>query len=536
MLGATHRAFVLIAISAVVAVTLVQLGSSPLIDPDEPRYAQSAREMLQRGDLLVPYLNGEARLNKPPLFYWLDAVSMRLFGTNEFAARLPSALAAIAAAALAAVFAGGLYGASAGFLALPIFLSTPLVAGVGRIATTDMTMTAFLCAAFVLWWKARAATARLRFVTAAWAVLGLAVMTKGPVALALFVLTVVAYCSLRREWELLRSSFHPAALGVFLIVTLPWPAVVAAAQRDAWSMWYRETFERFSVGVDHSGSFLLPLGVIVGGTLPWWLLSAPEGRGLRSQFRALVARDDELFLAVWVLVVLVFFTVCRTRMPHYVLPACFPMAVLAAKRFSGAVGGDSDSARFIARVQTGIAVLAGAAAVYGLSTDRVAVKDVLVWGVVTGLALAYVSVLVRRHMIGAAVAFVACGVCAGAALVAPAVMKEVALTRSMAAPVAHWRVVLDQAQDVYFHGNLSSRMSLVYYLGKPVKRPSSIEEVDAALASASRTAVLEVGSTLTCSSDSRRSGSQPALTVERYTVAHKTYIVTLNYVPTPRAD
>src|ERR1051325_10825857 len=79
---------------------LVGTWSLPLIDRDEPRFAEAAREMRQRGDYVVPYFNGQYRFDKPPLTYWFQALSYRLFGENDFAARFPSAIAAALTAVL----------------------------------------------------------------------------------------------------------------------------------------------------------------------------------------------------------------------------------------------------------------------------------------------------------------------------------------------------------------------------------------------------------------------------------------------------
>src|SRR5262245_52968735 len=138
---------------AAVVVLGVGLSAVPLLDPDEARYASASRAMLERGDFVVPYFNGAERLNKPALFYWLQAAAFRLFGTSAAAARIPSAVAALVILVSVVLFARRTFGAEAGRRAGLILMTIPLFAIVGKTGITDMTLAVFTVGALLLWYR-----------------------------------------------------------------------------------------------------------------------------------------------------------------------------------------------------------------------------------------------------------------------------------------------------------------------------------------------------------------------------------------------
>ncbi len=129
---------------------LFQLGGSwtlPLIDRDEPRFAEASREMLQRGDYVVPYFNNSYRFDKPPLTYWFQVASYRLLGVNDFAARLPSALAAAATALLLFAWGRRLGSERVAWWAAIIFTTCLQAIVHARAAVADMWLVLFVTAA-----------------------------------------------------------------------------------------------------------------------------------------------------------------------------------------------------------------------------------------------------------------------------------------------------------------------------------------------------------------------------------------------------
>src|SRR5262245_55447220 len=228
---------------AAVVVLGVGLSAVPLLDPDEARYASASRAMLERGDLVVPYFNGAERLNKPALFYWLQAASFHLFGTTAAAARIPSALAALGILAAVTLFARRTFGAEAGWRSGLILLTIPLFAVVGKTGITDMTLALFTVGAMLFWYRlnigdngetpASPASAgattdvrrRLLWLGVSLC-LGLAFFVKGPVGILVPCFVIATYLVIRREWSGFRVRGILLGGAVALAVFLPWAGML----------------------------------------------------------------------------------------------------------------------------------------------------------------------------------------------------------------------------------------------------------------------------------------------------------------------
>ncbi len=148
-------------LAAFVAVLwLATLSLRPLFNPDEGRYAEIPREMLSGGDWVIPHLNGIAYLEKPPLQYWATALSLRVFGLNEFAARLYTALCALATLAAVWLAARRLWGTAAAWRAAAVLSSMLLFVALGQLLTLDMSLTLYMTVALVGFLLAQSAGAR----------------------------------------------------------------------------------------------------------------------------------------------------------------------------------------------------------------------------------------------------------------------------------------------------------------------------------------------------------------------------------------
>src|SRR5262245_30793890 len=182
-----------------------RLGYVSLLDPDEAHYAQLTREMVRARQWLIPTLDGVPFIDKPVLYHWLQAAAEWLFGENEFALRLPSAIAAVALIATVRWIGQSVADRSVGNRAALFFATTPLTFALASIGVFDMLYTAFLFGAIACLLVA-AATARPHLEYAGWPLVALAVMTKGPVALLLIVLFGLALA--------VRRSTRPLIAGV----------------------------------------------------------------------------------------------------------------------------------------------------------------------------------------------------------------------------------------------------------------------------------------------------------------------------------
>src|SRR5262245_36101226 len=203
-----------------VAILLVRMGSYPLIDPDEGRNAAVAREMAVTNHYLVPRLNGLPYLDKPFLFFALDAAAIETLGPSERAARLPSLLFTLLTVLLVAWHARHLDGGEAGWIAAAALLTTPLTIAFATTVIFDGVLTFFVTLALIAFHRAveeiKGASVRTpsRWTLVAWMAMGLGVLTKGPVALALPLLVAAPYAVWRRAWRGVLDPFGALTFGL----------------------------------------------------------------------------------------------------------------------------------------------------------------------------------------------------------------------------------------------------------------------------------------------------------------------------------
>ena len=306
------------------------VGTTPLMDPDEGRNAEVAREMAQRGDFVVPHLNGLPYLDKPILFFALAALSIRGLGATELAVRLPALLSTYASVALVVAFGLQIFGRRKAALAGLVLATSPLVVGFARVVIFDSTL--MLCAsaslfAFYRAWERDGAG----WWVAGWAAAGLGVLTKGPIGVALPLLVNLAYA-----WscgERARRILHPLGLLVFALVVAPWFFAVAARHPEfPHYAFVRETFERTTTNrMNRTGPPYYFLPLLLGGALPWALvpLSAlPAWMRIWRERRG--AGRAHAYLLLWIAVPLLFFSLSQSKRPGYILPVFPAVALLCA--------------------------------------------------------------------------------------------------------------------------------------------------------------------------------------------------------------
>ena len=314
------------------------LGSLPLVDVDEPVYGQVGKEMAHAGlsGWLTPHYGGQPWFDKPPLFYWLSALSMRAFGVSEFAARFPSALLAVALVAVTCALARRAYPQTpraalwAGF-ALATCVQFFLLA---RAAVTDMTLALTLMTALLALY-AWTQTDRGRWIALAGVMTGLAALTKGPVALVLIGVQTIAYLCLTRQAKRLLSTTLWGGFALCLLVGLPWFLVMIHLHGRLFIDGFLEAnnVTRYLQAEHQETSpvwFFLP--VLLGGFFPWSLalpgaLTLAWRQGSEA-WRAGLADNPALFLGLWVGLVFVFFSASQSKLITYIFPLYPAAAVL----------------------------------------------------------------------------------------------------------------------------------------------------------------------------------------------------------------
>ncbi|MFH1951334.1 MAG: phospholipid carrier-dependent glycosyltransferase [Pseudomonadota bacterium] len=310
---------------------ILPLGVRPLAIPDETRYAEIPREMIASGNWVVPHLNGLRYFEKPVLGYWLNALSITLFGENAFAIRLTSALAA-GISALMVFFLirrfGG--GSQVGVLAAAVYLVCPLVLALGVLNILDSMLSMFLTGAMTSFFyahKQEATSKRVVFLALFGVFCGLAFLMKGFLAFAVPLLTIVPFMLWERRFKgLIKILWVPVLM--VLLVTLPWCIMIHLRESDFWNYFFwTEHIKRF-ISPDpgqHPKPFWYFIPVLAGVASPWlFLLPA-----ILSGAKGVVHRRDSLirFAVCWLLFPFLFFSACSGKLIPYILP-CFPPLVI----------------------------------------------------------------------------------------------------------------------------------------------------------------------------------------------------------------
>ena len=368
VVGRSRRGRLLAAAGLAVAVALPffwGLGRWPLLEPDEARNAEVAREMVTLGRWSVPHFNGLPYLDKPVLFFWMMAVGFRALGTDELAARLPAALAAFATVGLTLAIGRLLFGRSRqALLGALVVASTPLVLAFGRLAIFDMPFTALVTGALYCLLRARLRGAERLWTPVAGLLIGLAALTKGPVGVAVPLLAWVAgRGALPAAARRTSPGTVAATVAAAVLVIAPW--LVTIVREEPGFLRYAlldETLLRFaSVARFHRGApVYYYAGVLGWGLGAWAVVLTVALPGLARRLRqGGPERAAIAFLARASAGILLFFTICASKRPAYILPAVVPLGLLAA---AGIV---AEEARVAAAVRAlgALAALAGLAAV-----------------------------------------------------------------------------------------------------------------------------------------------------------------------------
>jgi 4-amino-4-deoxy-L-arabinose transferase-like glycosyltransferase len=468
------------------------LGRLPLLEPDEGRNAEVGREMLVSGDGITPHYDGFAYLDKPAVFFWMVAASFKAFGVSEAAARLPSALMAVATMLLVWFLGHRMFGNAAGLRAGLVFAVSPLALALGREVIFDMTLTFLVTAAMVAFWLAEEKDFRGPWLHALmFAAMGVAVITKGFVGILIPLIAILSYESARGRWRAwLRLRWGWGAL-IFLAAALPWFIAVSMRNPDfpRYAFW-NESLKRFSTGAAHrGGGIFYYIPVFLGGFFPWSLFLLLVGWNRLRRWRELKqeAGRPVLFLLCWAAWVFALFSISHSKLPTYFLPAIVPLSILAGWVWQevGKPGQvrppDWLTAGFALLLGIGVAVAAASHswiyAMYRAQLARRLHPDVL--GLVqpsllyTGLILAALGFLGRRLASQTRGRAEAIATFALAAVIVPTVvlrwwkplelLAEADSSRRLAATI-----VASPQRDAPIYGYYYFRTSLPFYLRRPV--------------------------------------------------------------------
>jgi hypothetical protein len=304
-----------------------KLGSYSLFDLDEPRYPQAAREMLQNHDLVLPYFNGEFRFDKPVLYYWSQIISNQVFGEGEFAARMPSVIAAIALLALLYLFA---HSRGLGLISCVILLSSIEFFILSRMSITDMLLNYCISGSLLVFFLVYDDKLKRKWLGVSASLLALGVLTKGPVALALPILIIGLFLLQQKKFFFKKSDLAFMVI-TFLVICLPWyvAAHIKSAGAFTQAFFWDHNIKRYtSVVSGHHSPWWFYLAGFIGGFMPWTIF-------LPTVFYLCFKNRKNLdssvsFCLIWFISVIAFYNLSSTRLLNYILPCFTPLAFLTA--------------------------------------------------------------------------------------------------------------------------------------------------------------------------------------------------------------
>jgi 4-amino-4-deoxy-L-arabinose transferase-like glycosyltransferase len=316
-------------VGAFVLVVCLNLGFPPLVDVDEGAFSEATREMVSSGNYAATYLDGEPRYDKPVLIYWFQSLAVKAFGVNEWAFRLPSAIFAALWLLTLFGFAREQIGKSRAHIATVSLLSLLLFGLVARAAFADALLNLLLSLTlFDIYRYFKTPKQTLIFRVYLWMALGM--LTKGPVAVAIpLVTTFIFFLWQNKPKEMFKAFFHPIGWLIFLVILLPWLYLVYQDQGLGFfkGFFIDHNLQRFTQTKEgHGGNYFYYLLIFPLIILPFSLL-------LKKPFLAYKAKKQpELsrFLWLWMVIVLVIFSVSDTQLPHYVMNATVPFVILLA--------------------------------------------------------------------------------------------------------------------------------------------------------------------------------------------------------------
>jgi len=470
----------------------------PLIDPDEAHYAQITREMRQLGDYLVPRIDGVPIIDKPALFHWLQAGSFALFGENEFGARFPTAMAALALLGITFWFGRRLFGSETGERGALMLALTPLSFVLASFAIFDMVFNAFLFGAFALL-VVSALENRPKLQIPGFILLSLAVQIKGPFVLIIVVAAGMFAAVLSKQTReiLKRIRWFWGLLGAG-ILALPWFILMLKTfgqqfidgyvlynnlQLFAAPLYRRSFYPFFYVRVAMSAMFPWTL-VCLAGLIDAWR-HRRDGRAFEPR---------RVLLWAWIAVVFGFFSASRFKLDHYIYPLAPAACLLAADAWQSAATDSTHRYRFTSwsLFVTGIVLvllgIIGAVALASVDLRLPTVASGIVLAFITAGGLAWVVYLAARRFrpsrAGWPLMATLLVLYGGVVLIGYPVFKE---TRPGADLGVWLQSHIDAPDHVVIYRQGRWKASLRFYAQHPVQQTERLDELLATWTSPGRT-------------------------------------------------
>jgi 4-amino-4-deoxy-L-arabinose transferase-like glycosyltransferase len=307
----------------VVVAIAVHLGGFPLLDADEGRNAEVGREMSETNDYVMPRLNGLPYLDKPVVYFAAEAAMMEVLGPTELAARLPAFLFTLATAAVLFWYARRLWGSETAYVAAIVFLTIPLTVAFSRTVIFDSALAFFVTVALCAFHLAIEGK-NARWSILAWAAIGFAMITKGPVTFLLVLLVAIPFAWRRKAAGVL---FPILGIVAFVAIVAPWVwGVTQVVPEFLRYVMVTETVERMATkALKRTGPPWYFLPYFLAGALPWSIVALFSWKKFRKPDPATVYWLLAFFIPF------IFFSLNQSKRPQYIVPLMAPVALLVAR-------------------------------------------------------------------------------------------------------------------------------------------------------------------------------------------------------------
>jgi len=312
------------------------LGIVPLFDLDEGAFSEATREMMVGKDYITTYLNGTLRFDKPILIYWLQLSSVKIFGLNEFALRLPSAIAGTFWAMAIYFFTKRTFNAQVAFFATLFMIASLQINIIAKAAIADALLNLFIVLSmFSIYYYYKERTQNFIYWTFLFIALG--VLTKGPVAIMIPFVVSFLFFSFRGEFTLwLKTIFNVKGILIFILIASPWYIAEYMAQGQAFidGFFLKHNMSRFSSAMEsHSGSVFYFVPVLILGFMPFTYFVIKAIKKAKNYLED----DLKLYLFIWFAFVFLFFSFSGTKLPHYVIYGYTPLFILSALQIENGI-------------------------------------------------------------------------------------------------------------------------------------------------------------------------------------------------------
>ena len=334
--GSAKQMYFSLALLALLCLLLFFLGTGQLalVGPDEPRYAEVAREMFTTGDYISPRLCGCLWFEKPVLIYWMAAAAYHFFGVNEFAARIPSGFSSTVTVLFFFLVLRRVRGREMALATSIVLLTSSLFIGLSRAIVTDTPLAATMGISLLSFYAASVSSGASRGIywVMCWFSVGLSLLAKGLPGFALFIIIAGFYCILNRTL-LFRIREWAAGIAIMIIVASSWyvPVTIRHGYFFIEEFFINQHFKRYLTDrYHHPGPVYFYIFIIIAGMIPWTFFLIPAAARLKGIFARKQKSTDSLLLFawIWMLALLIFFSISKSKLSGYILPAFPALAII----------------------------------------------------------------------------------------------------------------------------------------------------------------------------------------------------------------